>query len=213
MVASGLAVGKEGPMIHVACCVGNIFPRLFPKYRGNEARKREVMSAAAGAGIAVAFGAPIGGVLFSLEELSTFFPLKTMVRAFFCALVSGVTMQIVDPYRGKRVLYQVTYSRDWHFFEIIFFIVLGVFGGVTGALCIRVNLWVQKWRRGNEWCRNNPVWEVCGMAAVTGAVGYLNVYTSMTNRRWIVAGLGVAVFLRWWFTVLTFGMKVPAGIL
>lgn len=36
MVASGLAVGKEGPMIHVACCMGNIFPRLFPKYAGNE---------------------------------------------------------------------------------------------------------------------------------------------------------------------------------
>ena len=38
MVASGLAVGKEGPMVHVAVCVGNIFPRLFSKYKGNEGK-------------------------------------------------------------------------------------------------------------------------------------------------------------------------------
>jgi chloride channel 3/4/5 len=43
-VASGLCVGKEGPMIHLACAVGNIFPDFFPKYRNNEMRKREILS-------------------------------------------------------------------------------------------------------------------------------------------------------------------------
>lgn len=35
------------------------------------ARKREVLSAAAASGISVAFGSPIGGVLFSLEVGTT----------------------------------------------------------------------------------------------------------------------------------------------
>lgn len=94
-VASGLSLGKEGPLVHVACCCGNIFSYLFPKYSKNEAKKREVrlgqvdsagafrengpadacsspqvLSAASAAGVSVAFGAPIGGVLFSLEEVS-----------------------------------------------------------------------------------------------------------------------------------------------
>ena len=57
-------------MVHIACCIGNIISYLFPKYGRNEAKKREILSAAAAAGVSVAFGAPIGGVLFSLEEVS-----------------------------------------------------------------------------------------------------------------------------------------------
>ena len=39
------------------------------------------------------------------------------------------TIQAMNPFRtGKLVLFQVTYDRDWHFFEIIFFVVLGIFG-------------------------------------------------------------------------------------
>ena len=42
-VAAGLSLGKEGPLVHVACCCGNIFSWLFPKYKKNEAKKREVV--------------------------------------------------------------------------------------------------------------------------------------------------------------------------
>lgn len=35
----------------------------------------------------------------------------------------------MNPFRtGKLVLFQVTYDRDWHFFEIIFFMIIGAFG-------------------------------------------------------------------------------------
>ena len=29
-VAAGLSLGKEGPMVHMACCCGNILAYLFP---------------------------------------------------------------------------------------------------------------------------------------------------------------------------------------
>ncbi len=81
-MASGLWLGKEGPLVHVACCCANLLLKASETLTSNEgtcillgsaaltnnlARKREVLSAAAAAGISVAFGSPVGGVLFSLE--------------------------------------------------------------------------------------------------------------------------------------------------
>jgi len=66
-IASGLSVGKEGPSVHYAVCTGNVIAGYFEKYNRHAARTREILSACAAAGVAVAFGSPIGGVLFSLE--------------------------------------------------------------------------------------------------------------------------------------------------
>ena len=45
------------------------------------------------------------------------------------SLARLLQQQAMNPFRtGKLVLFQVTYDRDWHFFEIIFFVVLGIFG-------------------------------------------------------------------------------------
>ena len=71
-IASGLSVGKEGPSVHYAVCTGNVISRFFGKYKRNAAKTREILSACAAAGVAVAFGSPIGGVLFSLEVISPY---------------------------------------------------------------------------------------------------------------------------------------------
>jgi len=94
-VGSGLSLGKEGPYVHIATCIGNIACRMFPKYNSNDGKRREVLSAAAASGVAVAFGAPISGVLFSLEEVSYYFPPKTLFRTFFCCIVSFYS-EIID---------------------------------------------------------------------------------------------------------------------
>lgn len=110
-IASGLSVGKEGPSVHYAVCTGNVISRFFDKYKRNAAKTREILTATAAAGVAVAFGSPIGGVLFSLEvrpsnfrchnvfadsdqEMSSYFPLKTMWRSYFCALVATAVLAV-----------------------------------------------------------------------------------------------------------------------
>jgi chloride channel 3/4/5 len=98
----------------------------------------------------------------------------------------------MNPYRtGKLVLFQVTYDHDWHFFEIIFFVILGIFGvrtllvflflflnplfiiqGLYGAFVVKFNLQVAAFRRKH--LANHGVAEAVTLATLTAMVGYFN---------------------------------------
>ncbi|KAH9942350.1 chloride channel [Epithele typhae] len=242
-VASGLSLGKEGPFVHIASCIGNIVSRIFSKYETNEGKRRGVLSAACAAGVAVAFGAPVGGVLFSLEEVSYFFPAKVMWRSFFCAMVAAVTLRFLDPFgSGKLVLFQVTYDKDWHAYELFPFLLLGVFGGVYGAYFSKLNYRWSRHVRNGTWMKTYPVMEVVLITGITAILSFLNPYTKMggtelvynlfaecregssnshsglcvlnppTQAVPIISALLIAMFVKGVLTIVTFGIKVPAGI-
>ncbi|KAI8993999.1 chloride channel [Trametes punicea] len=242
-VASGLSLGKEGPFVHIASCVGNIVSRYFSKYETNEGKRRGILSAACAAGVAVAFGAPIGGVLFSLEEVSYFFPAKVMWRSFFCAMVAAMTLRFLDPFgSGKLVLFQVTYDKDWHAYELIPFLFLGVFGGIYGAWFSKLNYRWSRHVRNGTWLKRYPVVEVLLVTLVTAMFSFLNPYTRMggtelvynlfaecksgssnthsglcvldppTQAIPVIRSIFIALIVKGALTIVTFGIKVPAGI-
>ena len=179
-VASGLSLGKEGPYVHIATCVGNIACRLFTKYDRNDGKRREVLSAAAAAGVAVAFGAPLGGVLFGLEEVAYFFPAKTLFRTFFCCITAALTLKFLNPYgTHKIVMFQIRYVIDWEYFELGSFIMVGMLGGAAGALFIKASRqWAKSFRRIPA-IKQYPLLEVVLVALVTGVTGYWNVLTKL----------------------------------
>ncbi|KAM0755539.1 hypothetical protein T439DRAFT_341321 [Meredithblackwellia eburnea MCA 4105] len=239
-VGSGLSLGKEGPLVHVASCVGNITSRFFPKYDWNEAKRREIISAACAAGVAVSFGAPVGGTLFSLEEVSYFFGPKTMWRSFWCAMIAAGTLRLLDPFgSGKIVLFEVTYDRDWHMFELFGFLLLGAFGGIYGAVFCRTNIWWTKNVRNATFLKGHPIAEVALVTIVTAFASYGVLFTKMGGTEliyelfsechkeesfdglcvatpdlaWsIVGGLTFTLVVKYLLTSITFGIKVPAGI-
>lgn len=235
-IASGLSVGKEGPSVHYAVCTGNVISRLFDKYRRNAAKTREILSACAAAGVAVAFGSPIGGVLFSLEEMSNYFPLKTLWRSYFCALVATAVLAGMNPFRtGQLVMFTVSYDRSWHFFEIIFYVIIGIFGGLYGAFVMKWNLRAQAFRK--KYLSKYAILEATLLATFTAILCYPNMFLRIdmtesmeilflecegghdydelcdVKNRWsMVFTLLCATILRVFLVIISYGCKVPAGI-
>ncbi|KAJ3411464.1 hypothetical protein HDV05_002153 [Chytridiales sp. JEL 0842] len=236
-IASGLCIGQQGPLVHIACCIGNVASRLFEKYAKNEAKRREMLSAASAAGVSVAFGAPIGGVLFSLEEVSYYFPSKTMWRSFFCALTAAVTLKLLNPYgTGKLVMFQVTYNHDWHTFEVFPFLLLGVFGGIYGAFFINsISVWASLRKRWS--LKSHPLLEIIAISLLTALLSYplpltrsslnelvgdlfsechddnaLNGLCKPGQYGLIFNTLSTVLMIKIFLIIITFGMLLPAGI-
>ncbi|ELU44286.1 Cl-channel protein [Rhizoctonia solani AG-1 IA] len=160
-VGSGLSLGKEVQPI-------NLHP----------AQKRRILSAAASAGVAVAFGSPLGGVLFGLEELDLFARVHIMWRAFVCAVLAAVTLQWTDVFGlagallirlniAAAVHRHRSWIRDWPLMEVVcvtaFTSLLSYpcFINVAEYLWTRIDFWVQTGVnrmdiRNEGACRNFP---------------------------------------------------------
>lgn len=162
-----------------------------------------------------------------------------MWQSFVCAMVAAVTLQALNPFRtGNIVLYQVTYTRGWHRFEVIPFILLGIVGGLYGAFLIRLNLKIAKWRRSRSTSR--PILEVIIVTLLTALINFPNIFMRAQNSELVhslfaecgsdtedpfglcktgAASAGVialllsAALLGFFLASMTFGLDVPAGII
>jgi chloride channel 3/4/5 len=240
-VSTGMCLGKEGPFVHISTCVAYLVAIRLPKYRDNGRKLREMLSAGCAAGLSVAFGAPIGGVLFAYEEISTYFPRKVLWRAFVCSLFAAMTLRALNPTgTGKLVLFETDYGTTYEPVHYLVFIILGIAGGLFGGIFCKANfLWSRTFRK-YDIIKNNPVFEVFLVVLATALLQYPNplarepgdviiknllvdcqdgnrAYVCEMERSssptkywgWLVYGTLVKLIL----TIITFGIKVPSGII
>ncbi|CAH8660159.1 unnamed protein product [Schistosoma bovis] len=186
-VSGGLAVGKEGPMIHIGSVIaaGLSQGRLrFLKYSlgclkifRNDQEKRDFVSAGAAAGVAAAFGAPVGGLLFALEEGASFVYQRltwtilfaSMVSMFTLALFKSLTRTHVFKFTpGGLVSFGTIESlNDYNAYEILMFLLMGLIGGLSGALFVKANSVLTRYRQKNITTKYNKIIEAILVSSLT----------------------------------------------
>ncbi|KAL6102528.1 clcn7 [Pungitius sinensis] len=198
-VVGGLAVGKEGPMIHSGAVVAAGVSqgrstslkkdlKMFEYFR-RDTEKRDFVSAGAAAGVSAAFGAPVGGVLFSLEEGASFWNQMLTWRIFFASMISTFTLNFfLSIYHKKPGELSnpglinfgrfETDSVDYNLYEIPLFIIMGAIGGLLGALFNKLNYWLTIFRIRYVHRPCLQVIEAMLVAAVTATVSFTMIYFS-----------------------------------
>ncbi len=170
-VAGGLPAGKEGPMVHTGAVLGAEISHgreevcqmdtsftVWDSFR-TDREKRDFVACGAAAGVAAAFGAPVGGVLFSLEEGASFWSTHLTWRSFFCAMITVFTLHVV---KNSSIKWgQQSLSKMFSFgefgnragdrgsysvWELGLFLSVGCMGGFIGAAFNSMNKSMTHWR-------------------------------------------------------------------
>ncbi|XP_030468779.2 putative chloride channel-like protein CLC-g [Syzygium oleosum] len=154
-VSSSLLVGKAGPLVHTGACIASLLGQGGSKKHGltwkwlryfkNDRDRRDLVTCGSAAGIAAAFRAPVGGLLFALEEMASWWRSALVWRAFFTTAVVAIVLRaLIDVClsgkcglfgKGGLIMYGVTSSNvAYHIVDVPPVLLLGIIGGLLGSL-------------------------------------------------------------------------------
>jgi CIC family chloride channel protein len=132
-IGAGLALGREGPTVQMSATIGQLFARGLGLGAVNA---RSLLAAGAGAGLAVAFNAPLAGAVFVFEELVRRFELRVGVAALAAC---GAALAVMRMLIGDRLTFTLPPIDVEVFPGYLAFL---VFGGVLGLLGVGYNRFV-----------------------------------------------------------------------
>ncbi|XP_025115195.1 H(+)/Cl(-) exchange transporter 7-like isoform X3 [Pomacea canaliculata] len=192
-ILGGLACGKEGPMAHsggiIAAGLGKgripWFSRdikVYSMFRTDH-DIRDFVAAGAASGVSAAFGAPVGGTLFSVEEAASFWNTDLVWHVFFSAMIACFSTNfLLSAFEGHPtelshpglVRFNTFPNLTFDLIEIPVFIIMAVVGGLIGALFVVMNykltIFRQKYLHRHNWIK---VAEAGLVSVVCAIIGFL----------------------------------------
>lgn len=212
-MGSGLALGREGPCVQMGASTGEAFAKLF---RLGEEDGRVLLAAGSGAGLAVAFGAPIAGAVFVLEELLRRFDLRSTIATLGASTAAICIQQLL---LGNSVDFS-TSTRPLLGPETLgLFLLLGVILGFAGAIYNRAVIFAldcsERMRCLSVPSRAAVIGAIVAIigGAVPGSIGDGEAITQQLLSGELTIGvISVYLLIRFIIGPLSYSARTPGGL-
>jgi CIC family chloride channel protein len=138
-LASGIALGREGPSVHVGAGIASMLGRRL----GLSANSvKALVPAGASAALAAAFNTPISAVLFTLEEVMGDMHAPVLGSIVLSSATSWMVLHLL---LGDEPLFHVPAYELVHPLEFAIYAVLGLVGGLVSVAFVKLLLWQRKY--------------------------------------------------------------------
>lgn len=128
-VGMGLTMGREGPSVQLGGLVGKL---IYDKFKLDKSFENFFVGSSSGAGLAVAFNAPLTGVLFSIEEIYK----KTSKKEFLSSSITVFSAVFISDLLlgNKSALIDIPKFNTMKLSIYLYILIFGIFIGLSGAL-------------------------------------------------------------------------------
>jgi H+/Cl- antiporter ClcA len=145
IVGMGAALGREGAPKQAGAVIANA---MCDRTRMPDDQRRLLVACGAGAGMAAAYGVPLGGALFAVEVLRGALALRFVLPALVTSLVATSVSWAVLPDRPTYTI--PIYSNSIS--STVWALIAGPIIGLVSVACVRAVAWAdrhrpQLWRR------------------------------------------------------------------
>jgi CIC family chloride channel protein len=163
-LASGIALGREGPSVQVGAGIASVLGRrlgLGPN------RIRELVPVGAAAALAAAFNTPVAAVLFTLEEVMGDLHAPVLGSIVLGSATSWVTLHLL---LGDEPLFHVPAYQLVSPLEFLTYAILGLAGGLVSVAFVKLLLKIRKYCQGLP--RSTEWWQPAMGGLAVGLMGW-----------------------------------------
>lgn len=214
-LSAKMILGREGPTIHIGGSLGEMLGGLFNLTRR---RKDSLIAAGAAAGLAVAFNAPLAGVLFVMEEMRNQFnySFTSFSMVVICCITATVILDLMIGPQATIPMDVFEFPQlDSLWLFAIFGIVVGFVGLLFNLSLIRTLGFLDKLTSKQKSCYVLIVGFVIGYLAVHHPAAVGGGMDIIHQALTLSPGFGFLCFLlvvRFIGTMACYGTSVPGGI-